>query len=223
MTKVSERPFELLVFDWDGTLMDSAARIVACMQAAALDAGLSSPPADAVRNIIGLSLRQSFMDLFQTTDEDLTHALIDGYRSHFFRPNSTPSQLFPGVEDTLLQLRSEGYLLAVATGKSRAGLDKDLLQTNLAEKFDLTCCADEAAAKPHPQMLVHIMEQLGVEPNDTMMIGDTEYDLQMARNAGTAAMAVGYGVHESQRLLAHGPMGLLEQIEDLVDWLQERM
>lgn len=215
-------PFKLIVFDWDGTLMDSEARIVACIHAAFADLGLPPPSPEAARDIIGLGLDEALAVLLPEAGQEGRRALIERYRHHFLFSNETPSQLFPGVAETLDWLRARGHLLAVATGKSRRGLDLVLLSTGLAGYFQATRCADETFSKPHPLMLLQIMDELGVGGAETLMVGDTEYDMEMARNAGTHALAVCYGVHSPERLLAQGPLGCLADLADMPAWLQGR-
>lgn len=213
--------FELLVFDWDGTLMDSEARIVACLQGAITDLGLPRKEVAELRNIIGLGLAEAIERLFPGSAADTRHALVERYRHHFLVADSTPSALFEGAREVLHDLAAQGYLLAVATGKGRRGLDKVLEETGLGPLFHATRCADETFSKPHPQMLLELMDHLGAEPRATLMIGDTEYDMEMARNARTHALAVSYGVHHPERLLKHGPLGCLQRISELPEWLRE--
>jgi phosphoglycolate phosphatase len=215
-------PCKLIVFDWDGTLMDSEARIVACIHAAFADLGLPVPTEEAARDIIGLGLDEALSVLLPETGREGRRALIERYRHHFLFANDTPSQLFPGVAETLDWLRGQGYLLGVATGKSRQGLDQSLDSTGLAGFFDATRCADETVSKPHPEMLLQIMAELGVTGPETLMVGDTEYDMQMARSAGAHALAVCYGVHAPERLMAHGPLGCLAELVDMPTWLETR-
>lgn len=210
----------LLVFDWDGTLMDSEARIVACIQAAIGDLGLEPREVASVRNIIGLGLHEAISMLYPGSDTVLHQAMTDRYRYHFLTANPTRSELFPGAEETVRRLSEAGYLLAVATGKGRRGLDLVLEETGLGRYFHATRCADETFSKPHPQMLEELMDELGTEPGETLMIGDTEYDMEMALNARTHALAVSYGVHEKERLLRHRPLGCLAAIDELSGWLQ---
>ncbi len=213
------RKFNLLVFDWDGTLMDSEARIVACLRAAIGDLDLEHRDEEALKNIIGLGLREAVSTLYPGSDDVLLRQLTDRYRYHFLTADPTPSELFDGAERVLRQLANEGYLLAVATGKGRAGLDKVLEETGLGPLFHATRCSDETFSKPNPQMLHEVMNELGAEPGETLMIGDTEYDMLMARNARTAALAVSYGVHARQRLLECGPLGCIHDIQELEIWL----
>ncbi len=214
--------FSLLVFDWDGTLMDSESRIVTCIRAAVTDLGLPEREDEAIRNIIGLGLREAVDTLYPGCDEVVHQGMLTRYRHHYLGPGGIPTQLFPGALETIQQLADAGYLLAVATGKSRVGLDEALRYSGLGGFFHYTRCADETLSKPHPRMLLEVMEFCGVEPDDTLMIGDTEYDLAMARNAGTAALGVSYGVHDEARLLEQEPLGLIHSIRDLPTWLVER-
>jgi phosphoglycolate phosphatase len=211
--------YRLVVFDWDGTLIDSEARIVACMAAAIADVGLPQRPPAALRNVIGLGLREALTTLFPDGDPEAHQHLTERYRHHFLFANPTPSAPFPGSLATLEWLAGQGYHLAVATGKGRTGLDKALKETGFGRFFAATRSADETASKPDPLMLREIMAELEVPPSQTLMVGDTEYDLAMARNAGTDALGVSYGVHERRRLLALGPRALLDDIAELPAWL----
>lgn len=215
-------PYKLIVFDWDGTLMDSEARIVACIHAAFADLGLPLPSADAARDIIGLGLDEAMAVLMPEAGPQGRLALIERYRHHFLVDNETPSELFPGVGQVLDWLHTREYLLAVATGKSRRGLDLVLSSSGLGGHFVATRCADETFSKPHPEMLLQLMDELGVGGGETLMVGDTEYDMQMARNAGAHALAVCYGVHSPERLLAQGPLGCLADLADMPAWLEAR-
>jgi len=214
--------FELLVFDWDGTLMDSEARIVACMQAAAVDLGVEAPSDAATREIIGLGLQEAVRGLFPALAADMHERLALRYREHFLVINQSRSKLFAGVEETLTTLHSSGYLLGVATGKSRRGLDRELEETGLGGLFHATRCADETFSKPHPQMLEELMDELGVAASTTLMVGDTEYDMQLASNAGAAALGVTYGVHAPERLMAQGALATVGGIGELIGWLADR-
>ncbi|MEJ2590056.1 MAG: HAD-IA family hydrolase [Candidatus Thiodiazotropha sp.] len=211
--------FELLIFDWDGTLMDSEARIVACVEAAVKDLGLPSPGREAIRNIIGLGLREAVLTLFPDAGEHLHLDIAERYRNHFFSSTETPSELFPGTRAVIERLYDEGYLLAVATGKGRAGLDHALESTDLGQYFHTTRCASETFSKPHPEMLCQILEEMGVEARQALMIGDTEYDLQMAANANMPALGVTCGVHDKGRLLRHSPLACLDSVSEIPQWL----
>jgi phosphoglycolate phosphatase len=211
----------LLVFDWDGTLMDSVARIVACIQAASEDLGLEQRDVASIRNIIGLGLHEAINTLYPGSEPSLHEGMTERYRYHYLTANPTRSELFAGAAETVRSLSEAGYLLAVATGKGRRGLDMVLEETGLGQYFHATRCADETFSKPHPQMLEELMDELGAEPDETLMIGDTEYDMQMAVNARTHSLAVSYGVHEKPRLLKHGPLHCLDDIGELSGWLEQ--
>ncbi len=213
------RSFKLIVFDWDGTLMNSEGRIVASAAAAMADLGLPVLPQERIRNIIGLGLREAAQTLLPGRSDSFYGEYIERYRFHFLERNRTPMPLFQGVRETLHDLRAGGWLMAVATGKSRRGLDRSLEETGLSAFFAASRCADEAPSKPHPAMLVELMTELGMTPSETLMVGDTEYDMQMARNAGTSAIAVSYGVHERNRLLEFAPLACVDAITEVKDWL----
>ncbi len=210
---------KLIVFDWDGTLMDSAAHIVACLQAAITELELPVKTNDEVKNIIGLGLREALLTLYPQASDEALSALVDRYREHFFDQKADPSELFSGARELVEALNSRDYFLAVATGKGRNGLDKVLNETGMGDYFPITRCADESHSKPHPQMLLHIIDWYGVAANETIMVGDSEYDLLMANNAAAHSVAVSYGVHEKQRLLDCNPLICLDNIEDLQQWL----
>jgi len=211
------REVRLIVFDWDGTLMDSEAQIVSCLRAVLHDLSLEPLNDATLRNVIGLGLREAVDTLVPGRDEEFHQAFITRYREHWF--NSGESSLFSGVVDMLGAFRRQQLLLGVATGKSRRGLDRVLGETGLASCFDATRCADEAPSKPHPQMLLDLMDQLGVTPAQTVMVGDTEYDMEMATNAGVAKIAVTTGVHSEQRLNRHDPLVCLGRIADMPGWM----
>lgn len=213
--------YKLLVFDWDGTLMDSEARIVSCLTMTFSDVGLAPPPREALLNVIGLGLPEAFRALAPDEGSDKIGQLIERYRYHFLSDHHAPATLFAGARETLEALDRDGYLLAVATGKGRRGLDRSLEETGCGPLFAVTRCADETASKPDPRMLLEVMDVAGVWPHETLMIGDTEYDMQMARNAGAAALAVSYGVHSRERLQALTPLGCLDDIREIIDWLKQ--
>lgn len=209
--------YKLFVFDWDGTLMDSEARIVSCMQAAIAELKLPDRSNTQIRNIIGLGLKES-VDMLYPGIPNLVDKLANHYRKHFLHINKIPTPLFDGAENLLqILLQGENYL-AVATGKGRAGLDKVLDETGLKGYFHYTRCADEAYSKPHPQMLYDVFDYTGVSPDETIMIGDTEYDLQMATNAGCDAIAMTHGVHETVRLAKFNPIESFTNLHELTRW-----
>jgi phosphoglycolate phosphatase len=215
--------FKLIVFDWDGTLMDSEAKIVACIQAAFEGVGERAPSQEAARNVIGLGLVEAMATLWPDAGAAQWSRVADRYRYHFLRADETPSSLFSGARELVDWLLDRDYLVAVATGKSRRGLDIALEGTGLAGRFHASRCADETFSKPHPEMLLQIMDELGVGGVDTLMVGDTEYDIQMASNAGANALAVCYGVHDRERLLLQRPLGCLETLDEMRSWLERGM
>lgn len=202
--------YQLLVFDWDGTLMDSSARIVRCFQKAAADIGVEPPPASAVESIIGLNLQQAWAKLMPEAEAETRARMQERYRAHFLYLDDTEMPLYCGVEEGLAALNEQGYLLAVATGKSRRGLEQALEMTGLKDCFATSRCGDEAFSKPHPQMLLEILEWTGVEAARAVMIGDTVYDMELARNASVAGLAVGYGVQPANKLAALASAGVYD-------------
>jgi len=211
----------LIVFDWDGTLMDSETQIVHALQAAIQDMALETRSIEECRNIIGLGLREAVDALYPGRDEGFLDRFVANYRHHWFA-NTDHSDLFPGSRETLTLLKEAGFVLAVATGKGRTGLDRVLADTGMEHLFAATRCSDETQSKPHPQMLQEILRETAIEARYALMVGDTEYDLKMANEAGVGPVAVNYGVHAHERLLRHDPLVCLDNITELVDWLAEQ-
>lgn len=201
--------------------MDSVARIVASMQSAALATGLPVPADDAVRDIIGLGLREAIERLFPALDTRSFEQLVAAYRVQFLEACPVPAQMFCGARETLDHLRDRGFRLAIATGKGRQGLDRVLQEQGLSGYFEASRCADETRSKPHPLMLQQLIGQARVDPGATLMIGDTEYDMEMARSAGAHAMAATYGVHARERLARHQPVAYMDAIGELIQWLEQ--
>lgn len=216
---LSVNSFRLLVFDWDGTLMDSIGSIVACTRATLEELGLPGLPDEKIRGTIGLGLRETVDVLWPGGGEEVFTQVLECYRKHWLATWRDLPLLFEGVPEMLQELAADGYLLAVATGKSRRGLDHVLEQTGLAGVFHATRTVDEAFSKPHPQMLLDILDELGVPARDAVMIGDTTYDLEMARNAGTASVGVCTGSHCREELERLGPVACLEGVVGLREWL----
>ena len=214
-----DQRYDLIIFDWDGTLMDSVDKIVRCMQAAASDLAYPDPGAASIRHIIGLGLTEAMQALFPSLAAADHGRLTQRYREHFLHHDQTPMPLFPGVDQGLQQLNQKNYLLAVATGKARRGLDRVLADTAMQGLFCATRCADEAFSKPHPQMLADILTATGVAPQRALMVGDTTYDMQMAHNAGVAGLAVSYGVHGREDLMRAGALACLNTFEEVCAWL----
>lgn len=210
---------KLLVFDWDGTLSDSADRIVRAVHVGAEAAGLPRCTDREIRDIIGLGLIESYQVLFPEGADDqfepFQHAYGDAYVN-----DDCVATLFDGVRETLAEL-ARNYTLAVATGKSRKGLDRELIETRLTEVFIATRCADETAAKPDPKMLYEIFDETGFRPEETIMIGDTDHDIGTARNAGVSCVAVTCGAQEESRLRAADPAAILPTVNQFPEWLRE--
>jgi phosphoglycolate phosphatase len=214
-----KKHYDLIVFDWDGTLMDSAAKIVACFQSALRDAGAADPGEAAIRHIIGLGLNEAAAALLPDETPEVHQRVVERYRQHFLHLDPIESVMFPGVQPALEDLSRRGYILAIATGKSRRGLNRVLEQTGLGPLFAASRCADEAFSKPHPQMLLDILETTGTAPGQAIVIGDTAYDMEMARNAGVDRLAVSYGVHSREHLLPYSPAACVDSFEEVHRWL----
>ncbi len=198
--------------------MDSEAKIVSCMHAAISDMGFETRTDEQIRNIIGLGFKEALTNLYPGK-ESLYEKFVEQYRNYFLDENSEASPLFSHVEQLLELLTKHSYFIAVATGKGRHGLDKVLNETGLKPYFHVTRCADETFSKPNPQMLHEIMDFTGVEPHETVMIGDTEYDLNMANNAGCESIAIAHGVHDKERLKQCSPVEVFADIKELYHWL----
>lgn len=210
--------FDLIVFDWDGTLFDSTALIVKSMQAAAVDLGLEPPSRERASYVIGMGLVEALRHALPGLDPVHYPKLGERYRQHYFA-SAHEVTLFDGVPAMLRDLKDRHHWLAVATGKSRRGLDEALEAVEMERLFDGTRTADETASKPHPQMLLELMRQFGTEPERTLMIGDTSHDLELARNAGCPAIAVTYGAHAHDSLRAYDPLLVAHDVATLHSWL----
>jgi len=218
MRDAATRRFELIVFDWDGTLVDSTALIAESLQQACRDLGLPVPDDAAARYVIGLGLADAMKSVAPELPLHRHSELGARYREHYLaREAGIP--LFAGARELLAELDAAGYLLAVATGKTRAGLARSLARIGLEGTFHATRCADEGFPKPHPDMLLHLMERLAVEPDATLMIGDTTHDLDLAQNAGAAGLAVAYGAHPTTDLVGRSPLATLHSVAELREWL----
>ncbi len=217
---MSRRPFELLIFDWDGTLIDSIGTIVACTQAAVADLGLDPIADEAIRNTVGLGLRETVEALLPHADQVLYDRLREAYFEHWVRTYAERPPLFVGAEETLSRLRRAGFLLAVATGKSRRGLERDMDRVGTRELFAATRTVDEAPSKPHPGMVLDLLDDLGIEAKEALVIGDTSYDLRMATSAGTQSLGVSTGSHSCEQLAEYRPMACLSSVLELPEWLK---
>jgi phosphoglycolate phosphatase len=210
--------YDLVIFDWDGTLMDSTRVISSSLQSACRDIGIAIPTERDALYVIGLGLTDSFNHIAPDLDHDGRVRLTERYRHHFLaRENEAP--LYQGVRDMLAELHGRGTRLAVATGKARRGLDRALDSTGLRSWFEATRCADEGFAKPHPDMLLMLMDMTGVEPRRTLMVGDTTHDLELAANAGVDAVAVSYGAHDCDLLDTRPAKARCASVAELHRWL----
>ncbi len=212
------RRFDLIAFDWDGTLYDSTAIIVRCIQQAVVDVGGQRPSDQAASYVIGMALGQALAHAAPDVPPEKYPELGARYRVHYGAHQDDIS-LFEGVLPLLHALRARHHWLAVATGKSRRGLDQALASVELHGLFDGSRTADETAGKPHPRMLHELMREFGTEPERTLMIGDTTHDLLMARNAGCASIGVSYGAHEPDAFHELGPLAVVHSVRELHDWL----
>ncbi|HKY90554.1 MAG TPA: HAD-IA family hydrolase [Nevskiaceae bacterium] len=214
------RRYDLLIFDWDGTLSDSAGLIVGSMQAAIVELGLPPRTDTQIAQLIGLGLHEGMQLLYPDIPPDETIRLLMGYRARFVGAGDREAPLFTGALDALTLLAGDGHFLAVATGKSRKGLDRSLKHHHaLRPLFHATRTADETANKPDPLMLKELIEELDVPIERALMIGDTEYDAAMARAIGMPMLGVTCGVHEPQRLLDAGALALVESVAAVRPWL----
>lgn len=210
--------YELVVFDWDGTLLDSAAAIVHAIQSACRDLGLPAPDDARARHVIGLGLSEALGYAVPELTKDAYPDMVARYRHHFLARDHD-LVLFPGAAQMIERLAEGGWKLAVATGKSRAGLDRAFEHTGLGRHFHASRCADECFSKPHPAMLEALMSELAADPTQTLMIGDTTHDLQMASNAGVDAVGVTYGAHERDHLQTVDHVTSVGTIVELDEWL----
>ena len=217
-TGLRPRRFDLIVCDWDGTLYDSTGLIVRCIQDACADLGLPVPTPGDAAYVIGLGLHDALAHVAPSLPPERVPELGQRYRHHYFQRQHELS-LFEGTLALLETLKARNHWLAVATGKSRQGLNEALGHVELRGMFDGTRTADETASKPHPRMLLELMAEFGAEPERTLMIGDTTHDLQLARNAGTPSVAVSYGAHEPATFEQHGPLYVAHSMAELHDWL----
>jgi phosphoglycolate phosphatase len=210
--------YPLIVFDWDGTLMDSTLGIALSIQEAAREMGLPVPERAAASHVIGLGLHDSLRSAVPSLPPERYMDFVELYRKHF-RAQQETMTLFPGVTELLDRLRARGHRLAVATGKSRRGLDQALQMTGIGGHFVASRCADETQPKPHPAMLLELMAECGFEARELLMIGDTSHDLGMAGSAGVDAVAVCYGAHSAGSLSALAPRACVGSVRELQEWL----
>jgi phosphoglycolate phosphatase len=209
--------FDLIIFDWDGTLINSIDWITSCLQHAAVQYDCPIPEPQAAKDVIGLSIYKAMQTLFPEADKQMQEQLVGSYSRKYFSKQISREDLFPGVYEMLMQLNEEGYRLAVATGKTRAGLQEALQATGTEELFCITRCADETASKPDPRMINEIIQHTGTAKERSLMVGDSIHDLQMARNAHISAMAVSCGAHSAEFLQQYNPLLCLQQPTELLN------
>jgi len=210
----------LLIFDWDGTLMDSISHIVDSRQYAMRETGVEILSREESKDIIGLGMREAIVALFPryTNDNAFIKKYTESYKEYYL-DSSRATHLFPGAQDTLLELKDKGYTLAIATGKGRKGLDHVLHQTRMGSLFAASRCADETRSKPHPEMINAVLSDTGYNCKQAIMIGDSAYDLEMAINAGVISIGASYGVHDEARLKSYNPHTVIDKITDLPCYL----
>ncbi|MYN13697.1 HAD-IA family hydrolase [Pusillimonas sp. TS35] len=214
--------YNAVIFDWDGTVMDSTHTIVQAIQLACTDVGLPIPSAREAAWVIGLSLESALYRCVPTLTAEQLPEFLARYRHHFLS-RDPDIKLFDGVTDLFTDLRGRQVSLGVATGKSRVGLDRVLNAKGMQAQFHITRCADESMSKPHPAMLLEIMEALALEPGQVLMVGDTTHDINMAAAAGVDSMAVTYGAHDPQTLTQANPTVMVSSVAEMRGWLMERV
>ncbi len=211
--------YKLAIFDWDGTILDSIDTIVNSVHGAARDLNLSILDNQTVKNIIGLRLDTAISQLYPALSAEELRVFLENYTKHFHLLEKTTPNLYPNVLETLQQLRDANILLAVATGKSRVGLDRILNTLGLTDFFDATRCADETAGKPNPKMLYELLTQFNLHPKDAIMVGDASFDLHMANNAGMDCIGVSYGAQTVSSLKNYSPKHIINQFNELINHL----
>lgn len=214
--------YDAVIFDWDGTVMDSTHSIVEAIQSACADIKLPIPDASQASWVIGLSLESALYHCVPTLTAEQLPLFLERYRFHFLR-RDPEIKLFEGIVDLLDTLRQRPVALGVATGKSRVGLDRVLGTMQLHHYFDTTRCADESFGKPHPGMLLEILDELNLRPDQLLMVGDTSHDIQMATSAGVDSMAVTYGAHDKRTLLEAEPTIMVSSVGEMQSWLLDRV
>jgi len=217
----SNKKYKLIIFDWDGTLMDSQGRIVDCLRHSQRDMKLTEKSDADLKNIIGLGLNEAIQTLYPDLSLKQVNKFADRYRQCYMMEEHQPLALFDQVQELLENLHQSGVMLAVATGKARRGLNHALNDVGLNNFFHASRCADETHSKPHPQMLEEILDEFALSPHEAIMVGDTEYDLVMANSINMDALAVSYGVHEEKRLLSFNPVACLPNVKELACFLNK--
>lgn len=214
-----DKKYQCVIFDWDGTLMDSEARIVASIQMAAQRAGFPVLPDEVSKQIIGLSLEKAILTLYPEATAQGIQQIAQGYTAHFLEESDVPMVPFEGAERLLTSLKSNGFKLAVATGKSRKGLNQVLAEVGFEDYFDITRTPVESESKPSPLMLKQILEALDLDVSEAVMVGDTEFDMQMAQAIEMDRIALSHGVHELERLETYAPVASFHSLQEMEYWL----
>lgn len=212
--------YKVVIFDWDGTLVDSVEHIAGSLHQAAVELGFPALEREAYRDIIGLGMVEALEALYPGISKEEMLAIREGYARYFFARKTTPQNVFEGMADVVADLKLDSRRVAVATGKSRRGLDSALVSSGLGPHFDITRCADETRSKPDPKMLVEILEHFEIEPGDAVMVGDTRYDLDMARRINMPSIGVEWGVHKRDELGKYDPMFVAGNVRELRDALK---
>jgi len=211
--------YQLVIFDWDGTIMDSAFKIGTCVQESARNVGVPVPSLERAKSIIGLGLFEAMRQLFPDESDTRINGLVDAYKHYYVNVDKTEQRLFDGVQEGLEAIEASGAVLAVATGKSRMGLDRILNKLDMHHHFIATRCADETRSKPHPQMLLELLDFTAIDPHKAIMVGDTTFDLDMAVNAKVAGLGAGYGVHSEKMLFDSKALSVQPNFTAIVEWL----
>lgn len=219
---MSLRDIQLVIFDWDGTVMDSIGKIVVSLQQAALRVNMPVPSAHHAKQIIGLSLDPAFKQLFPQSTQAERDELSEHYKDVYLNHDQTPTPLFPDAHELFSALNAHGYLLSVATGKARRGLDRMMSETNTAHYFKSSRCSDEAHSKPHPDMLQQLLAHHQLEPHQAVMIGDTVHDLAMAQAIDMPRIGITHGVHGAAELMRHQPIAVVDSLRTLKEFLTTR-
>ncbi len=217
-----KKQYDLIVFDWDGTLADSTQLIVNAIQKASADAGLAVPSREAASSIIGLGLNEALFELFGNIPDKTIQLVRQRYTS-YYHDGENEIPLFECAFEAIEILHGRGIALGVATGKGRNGLNRALSLSGIGHFFHATRCVDECFSKPHPQMIIELMDELGVTPDRTLMVGDTSFDMQMAQNAMVDRIAVGFGAHPIEMLIEYKPLAYFDQFKKLKEWLNSNV
>ena len=218
---VEENKYKAIIFDWDGTLVDSTARIVDAMQMAIVENAMSALTDHAIQQIIGLGLPEALKVLWPDITAAQSLQMQKSYVANFSHHSNVDVGFFAQAHEIFEQLKQLGYVLAVATGKTRRGLDEMLDGMDVRDIFDITRCADETASKPNPKMLQEILDELNLTHQQALMVGDTSFDLDMARDINMDSIGMTHGAHESKILTASGAKALCHDLNDLLDWIKK--